>query len=132
MKYFIILTTVIFSFASADIKIVASKICKIELIHKSDIKKLFMLKKSSIDGESIKIIDSSDKKVYREFIKRYLRKSPRKIKIYWVRMLFTGRKIPPKKLSLKELDYLDGEDGCYLSYMEIERKPKEWKIVKIK
>ncbi|MCH9739661.1 MAG: hypothetical protein K0U38_02290 [Epsilonproteobacteria bacterium] len=132
MRYFIILTTIILNFLSAEVEIIASKTCQVEHTSKSNIKKLFMLKTSSIDGESIKILDSSNKKVYKEFVEKYLKKSPTKIKIYWTRMLFTGKKLPPKKLSLEELSSTDYESNCYLSYVKVGTKPKDWKTVEIK
>ena len=92
-----------------------------------------MLKKRTIARESIKIIDSSEKITYKKFIKQYMNKSPRRMKTYWTRMLFTGKKIPPKKLSSAELNALDSGRGCYLSYIVYkELKPKDWKIIKIK
>jgi len=120
-------------FANADIEIIASPSCRVEVIEKSDVKKLFMLKKRTLSKESIKIIDSSEKITYKKFIKKYMNKSTRRMKTYWIRMLFTGKKIPPKKLSLDELNDLDNSRGCYLSYIIYkELKPKEWKIIKIK
>ena len=133
MKYLIILSIIIFDFANADIEIIASPSCKVEVIAKSDIKKLFMLKKRRISKESIKIIDSSEKITYKKFIKQYMNKSPRRMKTYWTRMLFTGKKIPPKKLSLGELNSLDNSRACYLTYIiDEELKPKDWKTIKIK
>lgn len=140
MRYFIILTIVIINFLSADmekdietdIEIVASKTCHIEHISQTDVKKLFMLKTTSIDGESIKVLDSSDKKIYKAFVEKYLKKSPIKIKIYWTRMLFTGTKLPPKKVLLQEFDLDDYESSCYLSYVKMGQKTKDWKTVEIK
>ena len=134
MKNLIILLLMVFNFAYADIKIIASSACRIEVVAKSDIKNLFMLKKSLISGESITIIDSSEKTTYKDFLKKYMNKTPRRMKTYWIRMLFTGKKIPPQKLSLDELNSLDDtEFGCYLSYTIDEvSKPKDWKIVTIR
>ncbi|CAA6811386.1 MAG: Unknown protein [uncultured Sulfurovum sp.] len=133
MKNFIILTIVFLTFANANVQIVTSKSCKLESISKSDVKKLFMLKKTEIDKEKIKVIDSTNKELYNDFIVTYLNKSVRKIKTYWVRMLFTGKKIPPKKLSLEDLKKLDDKETCHFAYVAKENDmPKEWKIIKIK
>jgi hypothetical protein len=91
-----------------------------------------MLKKKSIDNEPITILDSLDKEVYNLFIKKYLKKSPRKMKVYWTRMLFTGKKIPPKKLSIKEVTFLDTKNSCYFSYVKADDKPKNWSFITIK
>jgi len=119
-------------FLNADIKIIASPLCKIENLSIYEIKNIFMLKKRSIAGESITVLDSLEKETYTIFIKKYLNKSSRKMKVYWTRMLFTGKKIPPKKLSLEELKDLDTNNSCYLSYVKEDAKPKNWSIINIK
>lgn len=132
MRYFIILTTVVLNLLSAEVEIVASEVCQVEHISQGDIKKIFMLKTTSIEGESVKVLDNADKKTYTDFVETYLHKSLKKIKTYWIRMLFTGRKIPPPKVSLLEFNSTDATYNCYLSYVEVGEKPKNWKIVEIK
>jgi len=132
MKKFIILIIVFISLLDADIKIISSPLCKMESLSRHEIKNIFMLKKRSIEGQSITILDSLDTVTYTIFIKKYLNKSSRKMKVYWTRMLFTGKKIPPKKLSLEELKLLDTNSSCYLSYLEEDNKPKNWSIINIK
>ena len=132
MKYFIILLTITFSFVSADVQFIASPACHVEDLSKNDIKKVFMLKTSSVKGEYVKVLDNADKHVYKEFVTRYLKKSPRKIKTYWTRMLFTGKKIPPKKVSTKELTIFDYKDSCYLTYVAIGKETRNWKTVNVR
>ena len=92
----------------------------------------FLGKKKTINAEPIVVLDSSEKKIYKKFAKEYIHKSLRKMKTYWVRMLFTGKKIPPKKFSLQELSTLDSQNSCYISYMEEEKIPTNWKEISIK
>jgi hypothetical protein len=133
MKNIIILILIAFTFTKAEVQIVASEACKIEFISKSDIKKLFTLKKKAINNELIVVLDTSDKELYKQFIRRYLKKSLRKIKTYWIRMLFTGKKIAPKKLSSNQLSSLEDKGICHLSYVQATiNKPKEWKIIDVK
>jgi len=132
MKKFIILIITFITFLDADIKIIASPLCKVETLSEHEIKNIFMLKKRSIEEESINVLDSLDKETYAVFIKKYLNKSSRKMKVYWTRMLFTGKKIPPKKLSIEEIGLLDTNNSCYLSYVEEDKKPKNWSIINIK
>jgi len=131
MKKFIILIITFITFLDADIKIIASPICKVESLSQNEIKNIFMLKKRSIEEESINVLDSLDKETYAIFIKKYLNKSSRKMKVYWTRMLFTGKKIPPKKLSIDELNSLDTNRSCYLTYVEEDKKLKNWSIINI-
>ena len=132
MKKIVILSIFFISFLSADIKIMASPICKIETLSMYDIKNLFMVKKKVINDESIIIIDSDNRETYNSFIKKYLKKSSRKMKVYWTRMLFTGKKTPPPKLSIEELYQLDINGSCYLSYVEEETQLKRWNSIEIR
>jgi len=132
MKKSIILIMFFISFLNSDIKIIASPLCEIETLSIHEIKNIFMVKKSSIDDEPVIILDSLNRETYTVFIKKFLNKSSRKMKVYWTRMLFTGKKIPPKKLSIKELSILDTNSSCYISYVEEKEKPKKWSIINIK
>jgi len=132
MKKFIILIMFCVSLLNADIKIIASPLCKIETLSTYEIKNIFMVKKRSINDEPLIVLDSLNKDTYNIFIKKYLKKSSRKMKVYWTRMLFTGKKIPPKKVSIKEISELDTTSSCYLAYVQEENKPKDWSIISIK
>ena len=132
MKKIIILIMFFISFLNADIKIIASSACQIERLSMYEIKNIFMVKKRSIEEKPVTALDSLEKETYSVFIKEYLNKSSRKMKVYWTRMLFTGKKIPPKKLSIEELKLLDTNSSCYLSYVKKDRKPKSWSIINIK
>lgn len=134
MKYIIVLSIILLNVLNAEVNIVASQACKLETASKSDIKKLFMLKENQLNGESIKIVDRVRKPIYKKFLKTYLNKSLRRMKTYWVRMLFTGKKTPPKKLLLEELNLLCEDEKCYLSYIEEQEMSnmQNWKVLKIK
>ena len=132
MKKFIISIMIFISFLNAEIQIIASPLCKMESLSMYEIKNIFMLKKRSIENEQITILDNLNKETYNIFIKKYLNKSSRKMKVYWTRMLFTGKKIPPKKLSIEELKLLNTNSNCYLSYVEEDSKPESWSILNIK
>jgi hypothetical protein len=132
MKYLIILIILFVNLAHADVKIIASKSCKVDLLSKKDVKDLFMIKKKSISGESVIVIDSTEKDIYKVFVKEYMNKSLKNIKTYWVRMLFTGRKIPPKKLSLQDITSLDSKKSCYITYAKVDKTPKGWKEITVK
>lgn len=134
MKYIIIVSIILLNFLNAEINIVASQACQLENVSKSEVKNLFMLKENTVNGEAIKVIDRSEKRTYKKFVTTYIKKSVRRMKTYWVRMLFTGKKTPPKKFSLIELNTLTDDGKCYLSYIEEKEKLKikNWKVLKIK
>lgn len=128
MKYFMILSILILQVLNAEVKVMASPSCKIETLTEHEVKHLFMLKRKSINNEEITVLDNSQEEVYKEFLKQYLKKSPRKMKVYWVRMLFTGKKVAPKKFS----EDTNTTSSCYLSYFEETKQPSEWKVIEIK
>jgi len=132
MKILIILIIFLISLLNADVKIIASPLCKVEALSRHEIKNIFMVKKRSIANKPVIILDSLNREVYTIFIKKFLNKSSRKMKVYWTRMLFTGKKIPPKKISIKELNILDTNSSCYLSYVEEKNKPNKWSFINIK
>ncbi len=132
MKYFIFIIIFLASFLNADIKFIASPVCKFKSIKKNEIKQLFMLKKSSINEENIKVIDNTDRKIYANFTKTYIGKSARKMKIYWTRMLFTGRKLPPKKFSTNRLKNLKDSSTCCVSYVDKKDIIEFWQTILVK
>ena len=132
MKYFIILIILCMRPLNAEIEIIASQTCQIEELSSYEIKNLFMIKKSLISNQAVIILDRSEKDIYKFFLKQYLKKSTRKMKVYWVRMLFTGKKIAPKKISMNKLITLDTNNSCYITYSKAQKKPKDWKSIKIK
>ncbi|CAA6800200.1 MAG: Unknown protein [uncultured Sulfurovum sp.] len=130
MKIVILIAIVCLNFLNAEISLISSKECKLKSISKSEVKKLFLLKKKFLNKEKIRVVDASNKALYNQFVKEYLNKSVRKIKTYWTRMLFTGKKIPPKKLSLHELKSLANHGVCHLTYVnKKDNKFKDWKTL---
>lgn len=121
------------SFVHAEIDFISSQSCKIESLSTSDIKKLFLLKKKKINKQKVTVLDTTNKELYRQFLSKYLHKSVRQMKTYWVRMLFTGKKIPPKKVSLRALTGLADNKTCHIAYiLNSADKPKNWKKISIK
>jgi len=128
MKYFLMITIISLTFIKAEIQLIVSSSCNIEQLTKQEIKNLFMLKKTNIRNQYMVVINSKNKELYTKFSKKYIGKTILNMKVYWTRMLFTGRKIAPKKCFKYELDELKGNETCYLSYIkEIEDKPDKWR-----
>lgn len=132
MKYLIIILILFSMTLKADLVIIASKTCKIKELSMYDVKSLFMIKKKSINNEKIIVLDSENLKLYETFVDKYLKKSQRQMKVYWVRMLFTGKKVAPKRFLIENFSSLETNKNCYLTYIEEENLPKEWQIIKIK
>jgi hypothetical protein len=132
MRYFIFIIASLVSLLSADIKFVVSPACNIKSISSREVKQLFLLKKTFIGSQNIKVIDNVNEKIYTDFTRIYIGKSTQKMKIYWARMLFTGRKVPPKKLSFNELKKIKNNTQCYVSYIEQKEKIKLWQVLAVK
>jgi len=132
MRKIIISTILLLTFSNANIHIVASENCTVESLSKSQIKKLFLVKKKSVSGEKVIVLDREESKLYGQFVEEYLNKSVRKIKTYWVRMLFTGKSMPPKKVSLDQLKAVEHKT-CHISYVNNKDDiPKNWKTITVK
>lgn len=56
------------------------------------------------DGTKINIIILEDGKTNKEFLKKYIKKSPKQFKSYWKKQVFSGKAIMPK--STKKVDEL--------------------------
>lgn len=126
-------TIILLTLSSAEVQIIASKSCKVSSMSKNDVKKLFLLKKRLVDGKKIVVLDRTEATLYAKFIEQYLKKSSRKMRAYWVRMLFTGKVMPPKKVSLEELKMLSTKGTCHISYLkEKQGIPNNWNTITVK
>lgn len=131
VKYIVLVSILYPVFAHAEIGVIASDACKVESLTKTDIRQLFMLKKKHVNDEYVVVVDSSDTRTYEFFIEKFISKSSYNMKAYWTRMLFTGRKIPPKKYSIDELSELREETHCYITYVDLKNKPEFWKTITV-
>lgn len=131
VQYIVLATMLCPTFGHAEIGVIASNTCKMKSLTKSDIRQLFMLKKKYVNDEYIVVVDSSDTSIYSAFLEQFISKSSYNMKAYWTRMLFTGRKIPPKKFLIDELDELKEENNCYITYVDLQNKPALWKTITV-
>ncbi|HED35439.1 MAG TPA: phosphate ABC transporter substrate-binding protein [Gammaproteobacteria bacterium] len=80
--------------SSADIKI---------------IKKIFLSKKSSIDGVDVIAVDQEEGSAIRdEFYLKVTKKNAAKLKNYWSKMIFSGKAVPPDVV---------GDDAAVVSWV---------------
>ena len=132
MKTLILLLIITLSTLNANITMIASPTCKADTISSTEIKHLFTLKERTFNTQDVIVIDNADKTVYKEFVTEHINKSLKKMKVYWIRMIFTGTKQPPKKVNLENLDnFIKETDTCCLSYVKLGNKPKSWKQINV-
>jgi len=127
----IILVGILHAKEDVKIKISVSSSCKLTTLDRMEIKEIFLKKREYLDGELIIVLDNPDKLVYRQFVKIYIHKTIREMKAYWMRMLFTGKTIPPEKLLLTKFNK-DNDNMCYISYFRKNTKLKHWKTLEIR
>ena len=117
---------------NANVTMIGSPTCKVDTISSQEIQHLFTLKVDRLNTQKVIVMDNADKTVYKDFVKEYLKKSLKKMKVYWVRMIFTGIKQPPRKIDFEDIgNYTRDIDACYLSYTELGKKPELWKIIDV-
>jgi len=113
MKYLLVCIFTIVSYA--DISLVATPSCHFDTLDAKMVKRLFMKKTTQYQGEVVKVYDNRE--LYNDFIQTFIKKTPTKMNIYWTRMIFTGTKKPPRKVTGNDLLSLSKEsDICHLSY----------------
>ncbi|HHS84218.1 MAG TPA: phosphate ABC transporter substrate-binding protein [Gammaproteobacteria bacterium] len=84
--------------AVADIVVITNKASNVDTLSASQVKALFLQKeKSFADGSSVMLSDqNSGSAVRKEFGKKILGKSQKKLKRYWSKRVFAGKGVPPK------------------------------------
>jgi len=127
MRYLLITLVLLVSIVNAKIVIVVSEQCEFDKISTENIKYIFMGMKSSLLGQKIVAVDSSDRNLYEKFSKKYLNKNLTKMKIYWTRMVFSGKRKLNKKVHLDNLDSL--KEKCSITYLREKDIPKFLKRV---
>lgn len=86
--------------ANSEIAIIANPGVSISEINESDATKLWMGKVKKISGSGkLSVVDATaGSKSYLAFYSKIANKKPRQLKIYWGKMMFSGKVFPPRKL----------------------------------
>ncbi len=82
-----------------DYILVVNKENPIHTMTRSDVKKVFLGKKSFWDnGHRIDVFLQTEAELHAEFISDVMKKTPRQFSMYWRRELYSGTGLPPQKL----------------------------------
>ncbi|MDM8551569.1 hypothetical protein QUF72_15890 [Desulfobacterales bacterium HSG2] len=86
-----------FSYAAyADVVIIANRNVPENTLSRKEIKEIFLAKRVRWgDHSRIHAATVRDAGIHKMFLKQHLNKSHAKWKLYWKRMVFTGRGVPP-------------------------------------
>jgi hypothetical protein len=95
MKYITVLIITLQCYA--DVHLIATPSCHFDSVDRQTVKALFFKKTKLCGKVPVSVLDNQN--AYNEFSRSYLNKSLTKMNIYWTRMIFTGTKKPPKKVS---------------------------------
>ncbi len=115
MKLLIIftcLTTLIFS----NMKIYVSHTSPITTITLQEIKNLYFKKTTLLKGNKVDIYDN--KKSYKQFYKMVLKKKAGAIHAYWMKQIFLGKNVPPKKIKSSNIMEILNKDNKAIVYSQ--------------
>jgi hypothetical protein len=101
IKKILFFSSFICSSLIADIDVVSSQKNELGVVSKNELSKVYLKKSDSINGK--KVVPMNVEEDYDEFNKKVLNKNPKQIHAYWMKQIFTGTKIPPKKIKRKEV-----------------------------
>jgi len=127
MRYLFSILFITLALNATDINVIASQGCNFDTITYKSLKDLFMKKTKVYADKHIEVLDNNE--CYKNFISKYLSKSPTKMRIYWTRMIFTGSKKPPQKISEDKLIKTD-INSCKISYTKLTHL-QGWKVLNV-
>ncbi len=101
--FFILLVTA-YSSLTADIAVITNKTAKFDSLSAKEVKSIFLQKSKTLPDGSYAIVGDqpSSSTVRKEFNKKILKKSSKKLKRYWSKLLFSGKGVPPKVIGNDE------------------------------
>ncbi|RUM74721.1 MAG: hypothetical protein DSZ11_03560 [Sulfurovum sp.] len=84
----------------ANIKIM-SNTKGISSVTQKELADLYLGKKKTIQGVAVTPIDNKDN--FKEFYQKVLNKSSKQLRAYWMREMYKGDRLPPKKMTTAEI-----------------------------
>ena len=70
-------------------------------VTQKELSDLYLGKKSTIQG--IKVTPIDNKENFKEFYQKVLKKNPKQLRAYWMREMYKGDRLPPKKMTTSEI-----------------------------
>ena len=134
-KIFIFLLSIILfvSYTYADYMLIVNKSNTNTQITKSELKKIFLGKKTSwSNNKKIVLVVYKKNEIQNEFFKDILKKNETQFSMYWKKAVFTGRGIQPTILkTVKEIKKFIIENPNAIGYIAKEKLDKSLKEIKI-
>ena len=122
----LLLTIIFTSFSLSEISIFISHNNKLVKVSNQDLANLYLKKTDTINGIKVTPIDSKNKKIFEEFYKKVVKKTPSQLHAYWMKQIYQGSTQPPKKLSSEAIEKAINKGSRIIAY---DRNPKTGRIL---
>jgi hypothetical protein len=124
----ILFSILLFSNICAQLVVVTNRYSDFNTLSKESIKYLYLGKVNKINNVKIKAYSSEEKVLHKSFVNNIIDKNMAQYNSYWARLVFTGRKPIPKRLSKMQIE----EELTAINtiiYIKKSELKKQWKIV---
>ena len=100
MKKLLLITLLGTMSIQANIKVM-SNTNSITSVTQKELSDLYLGKKKTINGVKVTPIDN--KESFKEFYQKVLNKSAKQLRAYWMREMYKGDRLPPKRMTTAEI-----------------------------
>ncbi|HET8705135.1 MAG TPA: phosphate ABC transporter substrate-binding protein [Pseudomonadales bacterium] len=120
--------------ACAEVVVIVNQDNKIQSLTASQLRDIFLGQSSEFpDGDIAIPADLPDGGPRDEFYLKYAEKSPQQMRAYWLKVLYTGKGVPPQKMpSADALKKLVAKNQGAIGYIEQKDVDNTVKVVPIK
>jgi hypothetical protein len=101
MKQLLLLTLLWTVGVEANIKVLISNEHRVTSVTQKELSDLYLGKKNTIQG--VKVIPIDNKENFKEFYQKVLKKNPKQLRAYWMREMYKGDRLPPKKMTVSQI-----------------------------
>jgi hypothetical protein len=101
MKQLLLLTLLLTIGVEANIKVLISNEHRVTSVTQKELSDLYLGKKNTIQG--VKVIPIDNKENFKEFYQKVLKKNPKQLRAYWMREMYKGDRLPPKKMTVSQI-----------------------------
>ena len=117
-----------------EVVVIANPDVSIDSITASDVKNIFLGKKSDWgNGSKITFFTTDQAETEKAFLKSYVKKSSSQYRTFWKKQVFTGKgKIPGSSANDQEMVSLVISTAGAIGYVSVEADPGKAKILSIK
>ena len=109
---FIFLVSTLFS----GMKVYVSNDSPIETISLQELKNLYLKKTRLLNNEKVFVYDNEDE--YSQFCNQVINKTDGQLHAYWMKQIFLGNKIPPRRITSSEILHTLNQNPSSITYSE--------------